>query len=409
MVHTVNRLPPRAAQTLTDVGLHADGGGLYLRIKDSGSKSWVFIWKKGTKRREMGLGSTHVFTLAEARKQAVESLRLVANGLDPIEERRKRSVEGPTFGAFSLVHIEAKQSEWKTAKHKQHWENSLRNHCGLIWDMPISKIGNVEIVALLKPIWADIPDMARRVRERVEDVLDAAKVLGHRSGENPAAWRGNLEHVLPRQMRLTRGHMAALPYSQVPALMKELATYVAMSAKALEFLILNAARTVEVIGAKWSEIDFEAKVWTVPAVRMKGMMAGTKKPKEHRKPLSDRSIEILRFVGFLGMDGDAFIFPGGKVDKGLSNMAMAEQMKRMGRGEFTVHGFRSSFRDWVGEETEFARELGELSLAHSVGTDVEQAYRRGDALERRRVVMVAWDSYLMVKTPRGRSRPVVAR
>lgn len=395
MVQQVNRLSALSVQRLKVPGLHADGKGLYLRIKATGAKSWVFIWTREGKRREMGLGSVTVMTLAEARKGADEAQRLIASGIDPIEARKKRAIQGPTFGSFALDHIKAKQSEWKTTKHKKHWEGSLRNHCGLIWDVPLGSIGNTEIVELLRPIWAEIPEMARRVRERVEDVLDAAKVLGHRGGENPAAWRGNLEHVLPKQRRLTRGHMAALAYAKVPELMTELAASGAMSAKALEFLILNAARTVEVVGAKWREIDIEAKVWTVPAERMKGMVAGTKAPKEHRKPLSDRSLEILRFVGFLGMSPDRFIFPGGKVDKGLSNMAMSEQLKRLGRGEYTVHGFRSSFRDWVGEETEYPRELAELALAHSVGSDVEQAYRRGDALERRRPIMVEWSNYLL--------------
>jgi integrase len=395
MSQEVNRLSARTVQTLKAPGLHPDGEGLYLRIKETGAKSWVFIWKRNQKRREMGLGSTKTVTLAEARSQADEAQRQVARGLDPIEERKKRQIVGPTFGEFALDHIKAKQSEWKSVKHKAHWENSLRNHCPSIWNVRIREIGNQEIVDVLTPIWAEIPDMARRVRERIEDVLSAARVLGHRSGENPASWGGNLEHVLPRQRRLTRGHMAAMPYEIVPQFVAELAPIPAMSPKALEYLILNAARTVEVIGAKWKEIDFAAKIWTVPAERMKGMVAGKKLPREHRKPLSDRSIEILRFVGFLGMDPEGFIFPGAKENKGLSNMAMAETLKRHGRSEFTVHGFRTSFRDWVGDETEFPRELAEMSLAHAVGDETEQAYRRREAVERRRPIMEAWSHYLM--------------
>jgi hypothetical protein len=261
---------------LKEPGLHADGGGLYLKVKTSGAKNWVFIWRQGTKRTEMGLGSFRVVDLAEARQKAELANRQISEGLNPLEERGRDQVEGPTFGEFALDHIAAKASQWKGPKQKIHWENSLQNHCRAIWNARIAQVGTEDVLNVLKPIWSEIPDMARRVRGRMEDILAAAKVLNHRRGDNPAQWKNHLEYLLPQQKRLTRGHMAAMPYNQLNVFIRDLRKIPAVSCRALEFLILTGARTIEIIGAKWNEVDRVNKIWTVPAERMKGLTTGNK-------------------------------------------------------------------------------------------------------------------------------------
>jgi len=276
----------------------------------------------------------------------------------------------PTFGQVAAELIAAKSPGWRSAVHRKQWATTVEKYCGPICNMPVDRIDLTAVLSVLQPIWQRIPETASRVRSRVEMILDAAKAKGWRSGENPAAWKGNLAHLLARRPKVTQPHFAAMDYREVPAFMSELRERNTTAARALEFLILTAARSGEVRDAPWQEIDLEAKVWTVPAERMKGGA-------EHRVPLSDRAIEILQ---------DAESRRSGLIFPGVYVMAM----NRLLPPGLTIHGFRSSFRDWAGEETAFPSEIAEAALAHTIGNAVERAYRRGDALEKRRALMDAW-------------------
>ncbi len=372
MARQINRL--NARKLPDSPGLHADGAGLYLRVQTTGSRTWTYIYQFAKKRREKGLGPFPTVSLADARSKARELQQLVQNGIDPLA---KDPAEGETFGEVAAALIESLRPSWKNEKHGKQWTATLKTHASVLWDEPVGTITTEMVLNVLKPIWSEIPETASRVRSRVERVLDAAKARELRSGDNPARWRGHLEIMLPKRPLKARSHHPAMPYADVPAFMKELRARPALSARALEFLILTAARTSEVIKANLSEFDLDAKVWTVPAARMKGGA-------EHRVPLTARAIEILEHVKFMGGDQPFK----------MSNMAMEVLLRRMDRDDYTVHGFRSSFRDWVGEETEFPREVAEAALAHQIGNAVERAYRRGDALAKRRELMEAWEAYL---------------
>ena len=378
----------RALHKLTDVavkgtkaaGRLSDGGGLYLSVSSTGSKSWVFLWTPaGAKRKEMGLGPYPAVSLASARRKAEANREAIAAGRDPLDERRRD--REPTFLECVDLFLGAMEGQWRNSKHRAQWRMTLTVYCSAISEKPISRIGTADVLAILSPIWNGKNETASRLRGRIERVLDFAKVRGWRTGENPALWRGNLKNVLPARQKLQRGHHAAMPYREVPEFMQRLRASGALAANALEFLILTAARSGEVLGAQWSEIDFERALWTVPAERMK---AG----KAHRVPLSDRAIAILRPLYEARIS--SFVFPGQRAGRPLSVMAMTMLMRRLKTGEYTAHGFRSAFRDWVGEETHFPREIAEAALAHTVGDAVERAYRRGDALEKRRKLMDAW-------------------
>jgi integrase len=362
-------------------GKYADGKGLTLIVSPTGSRKWVLRFQWQGRAREMGLGAAEGNNLSLAREKAAAARLLIAKGIDPIAERKTATV--PTFGTCADAFIAAKQSEWRNDKHKAQWAMTLAEYAGPLRSKPVDTIDTAAVLAVLNPIWQDKPETASRLRGRIEHVLDAARAAGHRTGENPARWRGHLDKLLPKRAKLTRGHHAAMPYQDVPAFMASLRGREAMAAKALEFAILTAARTGEVIGAKWSEIDLQAKVWTIPAERMK---AG----REHRVPLSGAAFDLL--IGLAAAKTGDFVFPGTK-GKPLSNMAMDMVLRRM-KLDVTVHGFRSSFRDWAGNETSFPREIAEAALAHVVGDATERAYRRGDALEKRRALMEAWASYV---------------
>ena len=280
--------------------------------------------------------------------------------------------------------IEAKGAEWRNAKHKAQWTMTLRDYCATLRAKPVDEIDTQAVLGVLKSMWQEKPETASRLRGRIEAVLDAAKAQGHRTGENPAAWRGHLAHLLPKRGKLTRGHHAAMPYGNVPAFMAKLRERDAIAAMALELCILTATRTNEVLGARWSEVDFKSKVWTVPAER-------TKPGRPHRIPLSDRALALLEKLA--EAKTGKLIFPGQRKGKPLSNMAMEMVMRRMKIEDATVHGFRSAFRDWAGNETHFAREVAEAALSHVVGDKAEQAYRRGDALEKRRALMQLWAGF----------------
>lgn len=394
-------------QEITSPGRYGDGGGLYLLVAKGGTKSWLFRFKHGGKLRDLGLGSLQTVSLAEARTRAAEARTLVARGGDPIEDKRKAEIAAreattkadgtPAFGAFADGLIADIAHGFRNEKHVAQWKMTLGDtYCAAIRKKPIDTVTTDDVLNVLRPIWTTKAETAGRIRGRIERVMDAAKAKGLRSGENPARWKGHLDALLPKRTKLNRGHHAAMPYTEVPAFITRLREVPGMSAKALEFAILTAARSGEVYGARWHEIDMESRVWTVPAKRMK---AG----REHRVPLTDAALGILTelrrtieesCLGAGHVDPDDLIFHGRSVVKPLSVMAMAMCMRHNDAGNFTVHGFRSAFRDWVGEETPYARELAEAALAHVVGDAVERAYRRGDALEKRRTVMQAWDEYL---------------
>lgn len=367
--------------------MHADGDGLYLVLDKAGNRRWSFIYQWNGRRRELGLGSLSNVGLAAARELAAEQRRHISRGIDPKEARKTasdaRNAAKHTFGSFADALIGDIKSQFRNAKHIAQWEMTLKVYAASLRPMSLDAIETGDVLKVLKPIWQTKPETASRLRGRIERVLDAAKAQGFRSGENPARWRGHLDSLLPKRQKLTRGHHAAMPYQQVPAFCEALRAEKALSARALEWTILSACRSGETLGARWEEIDRQANVWTIPAERMK---AG----RPHRVPLTPRMVEILETLQETAGD-NPFIFPGSKPKRPLSGMAMAMQLRRMGFGEFTVHGFRSAFRDWAAEETRFPRETAEAALAHIVGDATERAYRRGDALERRRALMNMWE------------------
>jgi integrase len=398
MARAQNKLTDTECRAASKPGMLGDGGGLYLNVKPSGSKSWAFIWKVGGKRREMGLGGYPSVKLAKARRLAAECREAVAEGRDPIAERQKEAE--PTFGECADKFLASMEGQWRNAKHRAQWRMTLTEYAAPLSDLKVSAIGTDDVLRVLNPIWQSLPETASRLRGRIERVLDFAKVRGWRSGENPALWRGHLKSILPARLRLTRGHHAAMPYRDVPGFIQQLRGLEALSARALEFLILTAARSGEVLGAKWSEFDLDAALWTVPAGRMK---AG----KEHRVPLSASALAIVTALHEI-RTGD-YVFPGHAEGKPLSNMAFHMLMRRMKLDRYTPHGFRSAFRDWAGDTTAFPRDVAEQALAHRVGDATELAYRRADALEKRCKLMTAWADYCNYEragnvVPMGRGR-----
>jgi integrase len=364
-------------------GKYSDGGNLYLIVSPNGSRKWVlrFTWRGRAK--EMGLGSAAAVSLADAREKAATARRKIGQGLNPIDEQ-KRISGVPNFGEMADQVREALSAGFRNEKHKAQWKSTLATYAATLRDKPVDTITTDDVLVVLKPIWSTKPETASRVRGRIEKVLDAAKAKGFREGENPARWRGHLDHLLPRPSKLARGHHAAMPYDAVAAFILKLRERDAMAASALEVCILTAARSGEILGMRWNEIDLDKRVWTVPAHRMK---AG----REHRVPLSQRATDIL--VGLSKNRSGDFVFPGQRREKPLSNMAMEMMLRRMKIENSTTHGFRSSFRDWAGNETGYPRELIETALAHVIGDKAEQAYRRSDALEKRRDLMEAWAAF----------------
>ena len=383
-MRSLYRLTAQTAKSALKPGVYSDGGGLYLRVAQGGSRSWAFIFFWHQRRREMGLGGTDSVSLARAREKAAAYRAMVADGVDPIAARNaERAI--PTFGAVADEFIELRSAATKSDKSVARWKRCVGQggYAEPIRGYRVDTVQVENVLAVLKPIWLEKPEAARGVRTYIENVLDLARARGWRKGsENPAALKGNLEHMLPK--RPSGGHHAAMPYDDVSTFVAGLRERDATSARALEFLILCASRSGEVRLATWSEFDLAAALWTIPAERMK---AG----KAHRVPLSPRAIELLKQFG-VGAP-DEFVFAGKKPGAPLSVMAFDMLMRRLGREE-TVHGFRSSFRDWAGDKTTFPREIAEMALAHAVGDSVERAYRRGDALAKRRALMEEWGAYL---------------
>jgi integrase len=365
-------------------GRYGDGNGLYLVVDPSGAKRWLLRTVVHGRRRDIGLGGLSLVSLAEAREKALSYRKLAREGGDPLAERRKTRATVPTFAeAAEKVHADHKTS-WRNEKHAAQWHQTLKVYANPeIGDLRVDQIDTPHILRVLGPIWLSKPETARRVRQRIGTVLDWAKAAGYRSGDNPVE---GVTRGLPKQGD-RNGHHAALPYSKVPAFVEHLRTAESgeVTKLAFEFLVLNAARTGEVIGAKWDEIDLDHRLWTVPHERMKAGRA-------HRFPLSDRSIEVLCRAKELG-GGSAYVFPGRTPEKPLSNMALLMTLRRL-KVSVTAHGFRSSFRDWAAEATNFPREVAEMALAHTITSKVEAAYRRGDLMEKRRELMGAWADFL---------------
>ena len=329
---TLNKLDPRTAATMKKSGRHSDGGGLYLSIDPTGRRRWVFMYTRDGKRTELGLGGGRDLTLANARKEAGTLRAILVSGGDPRAAREKQ--ERQTFGEVTDAYLEAMRPSWRNAKHAAQWTMTLTKYAAPIRARMVDTISTTDVLDVLKPLWQRTPETAERLRGRIENVLDAAKAKGLRSGENPARWRGHLDQLLPKRQRLSRGHHAALPYAEVPTFMAELRGREATAARALEFVVLTAARSGEALGATWAEIDLTAGLWTVPAVRMKG-------GREHRVPLSARAVELLEAMQAArdinkAKPGDS-VFPSAKAGKPLSGMAMAMLLRRMD-SVVTVHG-----------------------------------------------------------------------
>lgn len=382
MARATSKLTDTECRAATRAGKLGDGGGLYLDVKPSGAKSWAFVWKASGKRREMGLGAYPAVTLAKARKLAGAHREAVAEGRNPIAERQKEAE--PTFAECADTFLASMEGQWRNEKHRAQWRMTLREYAQPLSAKKVSEVGTDDVLKVLNPLWKKRPETASRLRGRIERVLDYAKARGWRTGENPALWRGHLKNILPPRQRLTRGHHAAMPYGDIPAFLQSLTGRDAIAARALEFLILTAARSGEVLEATWNEFDLDAELWTVPAHRMK---AG----KEHRVPLSPRALAIVKALHETRHSD--FVFPGYARGRPLSNMAFVMLMRRMKADAYTPHGFRSGFRDWAGDCTSFPRDVAEQALAHRVGDATERAYRRADALEKRRKLMVAWANY----------------
>jgi integrase len=396
MAQNIQRLSALAVARASKLGLYADGAGLYLRVGRGGAKSWAFRFMLNGKAREMGFGSFTKVGLADARKKAIDARRLLSEGHDPLvhreeEEKQRAAAENVaaarsmTFDKCAEAYISAHEVSWQNDKHRQQWRNTLSTYVSPVFgSVPVQDVGIDLIMKVVEPLWSAKTETARRVRGRIEVILDWAKVRGYRTGENPARWRGHLDHLLPARSKVRAvKHHAALSYTEMGAFMQDLRKMEGASAAALEFLILTVARTGEIIGARWSEINLKDRVWVVPAARMKS-------GREHRVPLSSAAIAILK-----RMPGskDDYPFVGQRPGAPLSNMALLMLLGRMNRGDITAHGFRSTFRDWAAERSNFAREVVEMALAHVVEDKTEAAYRRGDLFDKRRRLMDAWAEY----------------
>jgi integrase len=390
MARTLKRLTARFAATVKKPGRYADGGGLYLNVRLTPAGGLSRCWEgeltiKGTgKKRYPGFGSADLVSLAEAREAMGEYRAKAKKGVDPLEARKaaeEAEAARKTFGEVAEELIEAKRPEWRNAVHAHQWA-LLEKQAATLWSRPVDSITTADVLAVLKSeSLSKTPETASRVRGRIEMVLDAAKASGLRTGENPAQWKGNLAHLLPRRQNVERTHHAAMNYHDVPAFVAELRKGESVAALALEFCILTAARSGEVIGACWSEVDLENKLWVIPASKMKS-------GREHRVPLCGRAVEIVeRLAEFRTCD---FVFAGHRRNQPIGKTAMNALVPK----GLTVHGMRSAFRDFAGNETNHAREVCESALAHSVGNTVEAAYRRSDALEKRRALMESWMRFI---------------
>jgi integrase len=363
-------------------GRYGDGGGLYLAVNENGAKSWIFMWKKPGKRHAMGLGSANTLSLSEARQEATEARKALLDGENPKAERNARKAGTLTFGECADRFVAAMGGAWKSDRHRYQWRQTLSDkYAKTLRPLAVSDIQTEDVLKVVQPIWPTKHITATRLRNRIEQILDWATANGHRKGENPARWRGHMSILLPK-IKHSVTHLVAMPHAQVPDFMAALRLQERVPAGALEFLILTATRAGEVLGAKWDEIDMKAKVWTIPKGRMK---AG----KEHIVPLSGRCMDILQRAE----KTSAFVFPGIPSNRPLYHHAMLTVLRELADDKLTVHGFRSSFRDWAGDTTTFPREIVEFALAHGINDKTEEAYRRSTAVEKRRELMELWAGY----------------
>ncbi|PWW47732.1 tyrosine-type recombinase/integrase [Melaminivora alkalimesophila] len=391
MARAINRLSALQVKTAKVPGYYADGGNLWLQVARGGSKSWVLRYTLAGKSREMGLGSASTFSLQDARDRAQAARKLLADGIDPIDAKREAQQQARmeasnrrTFTSCAAEYIKAHEAGWKSAKHAAQWTATLETYAHpIIGGMAVADVETAHVLRVLEPIWRTKAETASRLRGRIENILDWATVQKYRSGDNPARWRGHLDKLLPARSKVQKvQHHPALPWREMGAFMRELRGQQGTAARAVELIILSACRTSEAFNADWREIDLAQRTWTIPAARMK---AG----KEHVIPLSDAAVSVLQAQAAAhGMEG--FIFPGTRPGKPLSNMAGLMLLKRMGRADLTVHGFRSSFRDWAGESTSHPREVIEHALAHGLKDKVEAAYARGTLFEKRNALMSDW-------------------
>jgi len=395
MARVSNRLTAISVQRAKEPGRYADGGGLYLQVGPTGGKSWLFRYTRHGKAREMGLGAVNVLSLADARAAAAVRQTLAA-GADPLEareaERRRQEAEassGMTFAECASAYIDAHKAGWRNEKHVAQWSMTIKTYAEPVFGaLPVRAVDLNLVLKVLEPIWQAKPETAARLRGRIEAILDWAAVRGYRSADNPARWKGHLDKLLPPRSKVQRvRHHAALPYEEMGAFMGALRNREEGAARALEFTILTAARTSEVLNARWDGFDLGAKVWSIPGERMK---AG----KDHRVPLPEAGMAVLTKMAEVRQG--PFVFPGQKRDRPLSNMVFLQLLKRMGRADLTAHGFRSTFRDWAAERTAFSREVAEMALAHTIGDKVEAAYRRGDLFDKRRELMEAWAGFCAI-------------
>ena len=388
----IEKLSARAVASAKE-GKHEDGGGLRLVVSAKGSKRWVFRYTFNRKRREMGLGPYPTVTLAKAREEAMSARRMVFEGLDPITERKRTQVVIPTFEDCSIQFIEAHQAGWKNAKHASQWRNTLSTYAHpVLGTLPVNVITVNDVRKVLDPIWTTKNETAKRLQTRIAKILDYAAALGHCDSDNPARWQGKLDALLPKPSSIQKvKHHPAMPYSEIGQFWKELDSQKRTSAAALRFLVLTATRTSEVLEARWNEIDLDQAIWTIPAERMK-------MNKEHRVPLCKQAIELLKAIPKISES--AYLFPGSRAGKPLSNMTLLKLMRDMGfgkgsqKGDYVPHGFRSTFRDWAGEVSSYPRDIAEMALAHAIENKVEAAYRRGDLLEKRTRMMQDWADYI---------------
>jgi integrase len=386
-------LTAKAVAALREPGKHRVSRNLYLQITETAARSWLFRYMRHGVPRWHGLGAYELVSLAEARDKALACRKLLLAGIDPIEQAQAQKMQAllaaastMTFQQCAEAYIRAHETSWRNPKHRAQWSATLATYVyPIIGPLPVAAVDVAHVTKILEPIWQEKSETASRVRGRIETVLDWATARKYREGDNPARWRGHLDQLLPNKTKVRRvRHQPAMPYAAVPGFMATLRDQSSISAKALEFTVLSAVRTSETINATWDEINEKEKAWTVPASRMKA-------EKEHRVPLSDRMLEIL--AALPRETDNPHLFVGARKGKGLSDMAMLELLRGMDGNGYTVHGFRSSFRDWCAEQTSYPRELAEAALAHVLKDKTEASYQRGDLLEKRRKLMRAWASY----------------
>lgn len=426
----INKLSARGVAAISDPGRHSDGGNLYLSVSKTGAKSWVFFYRKDGKQKEMGLGAYPTIGLADARETAITARRLLAQGGDPLEAKKAAKAEAKaaddarvTFGHFAREYIDAHEGEWKNAKHKAQWRSTLLgpqseagpgkrkqkpgpDYCVTLRKKPLSEIDTDDVLEVIRPYWNTKRETASRIRQRIEVLLDAAVVDKKRPpGLNPARWKGHIALLLPKHGKRSKGHFAAMAWQDVPAFMAALSLREGIAARAVEFLILTCVRSNEARFAQWGDFDFDRKLWTIPAERMKA-------DRDHRVPLSDAAIAAVQTMLPLRPrrpeeQDSTLVFPGLRRSP-LSDMTLSAVLKRMKIENATIHGFRSSFRDWGSEATMTPDAVLEMCLAHKVGDATVQAYARSDLFEKRRIVMDQWAAFLTARPDEAKVVPIRA-